>query len=326
MLRENFWEYGDYSHERNDTDQWPGPTEDSEFNLLYSFLSDPIEVENLTDTILSNLKPCRRRAVVADADRLETQLAALPEDIFHSILSYSRSFRDLPRKATHTLPQHFWKNELMLAGKGLLPWLWDIDLNKITAKTNEPCPEGEDIEWNWELLVRQLSRGVDGGIRTEVPDHVDVYDDSRKEFKYDEDLWTFTGYHIDMTHVPRGLHNGRRIWQLLEEMFVGDQLPLEGELRRGRSRVGPKKKCVQLPWTKEGALRESAIWLPTINVDVTFVRKIGGQVYSINNRGVLQYWQTTEFRRDNGRHDGKPAEPAPVPEILEVIRKLGYPG
>ncbi|KAI3556944.1 hypothetical protein CABS02_02951 [Colletotrichum abscissum] len=26
-------------------------------------------------------------------------------------------------------------------------------------------------------------------------------------------------------HVPGGLHNRRRIWQLLEEMFVGDTLP-----------------------------------------------------------------------------------------------------
>lgn len=271
------------------------------------------------------MKPCRRHLAGADADNLQDKLAALPEEIFQQVLSHLRSFRNLPRSGTYTLPQHFWKNELTLAGKGLLPWLWDIDPDKIHSKANEPCPGGEEFEWDWELLVRQLSRSVDGGIRHDVPEHVDIYDCSRKEFTYEDDLWTFTGYENDMKHVPRGLQNRRRIWQLLEEMFVGDQLPLVGDPRRYRSRVRPERNCVQLPWTKEGDLRDSAIWLPTINIHEAFARRIGGQVYRIPSKSPLQYWQTAKFRRDNGQDGEGPVEPASVPEVLDVIRKLGYP-
>lgn len=47
------------------------------------------------------------------------------------------------------------RKRIMLAGKGLLPWLWDIKPDQVNSKANEPCPGGQDFEWNWELLVRQ---------------------------------------------------------------------------------------------------------------------------------------------------------------------------
>ncbi|KAI1778009.1 hypothetical protein F4818DRAFT_332211 [Hypoxylon cercidicola] len=311
LPRCHFWEGGEhYDEESGIKAQWPGPTQDAEFNLLYTFLGDPIKIENLTDTILYNLEPCRRDAIGDSATKLQNQFAALPEDIFRTILSHLRSFRDFPRRAMYTLPQHFWKNELILAGKGLLPWLWDIDPGKANSKANEPCPGGESFEWNWELLVRQLTRSVDGGMRNDVPEHVDVHDPHRKEFIHGEDLWTCNGYDNDMKHMPRGLHNRRRIWQLLEEMFVGDQLPLEGDPERGKKHVSPEQKCVQLPWTKEGSLRESAIWLPTIKRDGAFIRRIGGQVYSITNKSPLQYWQTAGFRHDTGEKVDEPVKPA----------------
>lgn len=289
-------------------------------------MSDPVEIESLTDTLLSNLEPCRRDAAGDEARSLQAHFAALPADIFEIIMSYFRPFRELPRKANHTLPQHFWRNELALASKGLLPWLWDIDSDKVAAKSNEPCPGGQDFEWNWELLVRQLSRGVDGGIRADVPEHIDVYASrgSRGGFDHEEDLWTCTGYDNDLRHVPRGLHNRRRIWQLLEEMAVGDQLPLAGEHLRDSKYIPPMQKCVQLPWTKEGDLRASPIWLPSINRDGAYVRKIGGHVYRIASERPLQYWETDEFRALNDQMDER-VDIASVAEILEVIRELGYP-
>ncbi|KAF3059784.1 hypothetical protein GL218_04402 [Daldinia childiae] len=252
---------------------------------------------------------------------------ALPEDIFQIILSYVRSFRDLSLKISNVLPQHFWKNELMLASKGLLPWLWDIDTQKIDCKANEPCPGGQGFEWNWELLVRQLTCGVDGGIRLDVPTHIDVFapGPTRGEFQYDEDIWACTGYHNVLKHVPKGLHNRRRIWQLLEEVFVGDQLPIAGTQQRQPKYIPAREMCVELPWTKEGNLRDSAIWLPSINQDGSYVRRIGGEVYMISEQSPLQYWQTKEYMAQNGGPWEDPVEPASIIEILEVIRKLGYP-
>ncbi|KAI8625104.1 hypothetical protein F5Y19DRAFT_489970 [Xylariaceae sp. FL1651] len=61
---------------------------------------------------------------------------------------------ELPRIPTYVLPQRFWKEELMRAGTGILPWLWDIEPHKVTSKANEPCPGKENLEWNWELLVQ----------------------------------------------------------------------------------------------------------------------------------------------------------------------------
>ncbi|KAI0179935.1 hypothetical protein GGR52DRAFT_529048 [Hypoxylon sp. FL1284] len=329
LPREYFWESGEYYEDESGESkaQWPGPTNDAEFNLLYTFLGDPVEIENMTDEILSNLKPCRRQIGEAKANNLGSQLAALPDDIYHIILSHFRSFRDLPREAVYALPQHFWKNELMLAGGGLLPWLWDIDPNKVESKANEPCPGGDDFEWNWELLVRQLSCMVDGGIRPDVPEDTESSDHLREQFKCVEDLWGFNGYGTVLELVPRGLDNRRRIWQLLEEMFVGDQLPLAGELLWDNTLCLPRQDCVQLPWTKEGALKESAIWLPSINTHNggAFLRRIGGQVYRKPKRCPMQYWQTAEFRRNGGEGCDEPVKPASVPEILEVIRKLGYP-
>lgn len=225
------------------------------------------------------------------------------------------------------MPQDFWKDELALGGKGLLPWLWDIDLGRVNAKASQPCPGGPDLEWNWELLVRQLSRGVDGGIQSHVPEHIDVYAacSNRGDFDNLEDLWTCTGYDNDLKHVPRGLHNRRRIWQLLEELMVGDQLPLVGQPDKHLTDVPPMEKCVELPWTREGDLRSSGVWLPSIDIRDAFVRRIGGHITRIVGKSPVQYWQTREFRAQHGGEWDEPVEPASVLEMLKVIKNLGYP-
>lgn len=107
-------------------------------------------------------------------------------------------------------------------------------------------------------------------------------------------------------------------------MAVGDQLPLAGEHPWDSRYIPPMQKCVQLPWTKEGDLRASPIWLPSINRDGAYVRKIGGHVYRIASERPLQYWETDEFRALNDQMDER-VDIASVAEILEVIRELGYP-
>ncbi|KAH9903919.1 hypothetical protein F4778DRAFT_72266 [Xylariomycetidae sp. FL2044] len=325
-----FWECGAYYEEEMGKTKWPGPTQDSIFNLLHTFLSDPLSDEDPTATLLRNLKPCRRDKLGDDDRRLQTNLAALPDDVFNIILSHLRSFRDLPRRTTHALPQGFWTNELIQGGKGLLPWLWDINTEKVHSKSHEPCPGGGELEWDWELLVRQLSRSVDGGIRPDIPENMDVYSlsDDTGVFQYEE-RWTYRGYDNDLRYVPRGLHTRRRIWQLLEEMFVGDQLPVAGQCANASNlseTLRPRQECVQLPWAQDGTLRKSAIWLPTLNLGNAFARKIGGHVYNITSRKLpVQCWQTEESVKEKGADGEEPRKGASVAEIMEMLRKLGYP-
>ncbi|KAI0470501.1 hypothetical protein GGR56DRAFT_660618 [Xylariaceae sp. FL0804] len=308
----------------NDHDEAAG--QDSEFNVTFTFTSDPIDIPDLTDTLLRNLKPCQIDVCGdKEAHPFWERITALPEDIFHIILSYLRSCRDFPPVANFMLPQHFWKTQLTSPSDGLLPWLWDIDPVKVESKAIEPYPGGPNFEWNWELLVRQLSRGVDAGIRQDIPENIMF--NSPWEFRdpdsWDGPLWTWSGYHSHLEHVPRGLQNRRRIWQLLEEMFVGDQLPI------AEPNVPPRERCVELPFTKGGRLRQLAIWIPCIATE-GFARRIGGQVYRMGGKGSLQYWQTRAHRAANGDEDWEDwreehVEPASIDEIYAVLRQLEYP-
>ncbi|KAI3317004.1 hypothetical protein HD806DRAFT_516051 [Xylariaceae sp. AK1471] len=321
-----FWEANNYNENLNRNPLWPGPTMDAEFNMLYTFLSDPMQIPDLTGTLLSNLEGCESEVADPEARKLQSRLVNLPEDVFRIVLLHLRSCEELPRTPTYTLPQSFWKNELILGTGGILPYLWDIEPEKVLAKAAQSCPGESYGEWNWELLVRKLSRRVDGGARPELLEFLDHYDQHiNTQGVYDDDRWGYSGYHNDLKHVPKGLHNRRRIWQLLEEMFVGDQLPQAGKVREGISPLRPVEECVELPWTKSGGLREAPLWLPALRIDDAFVRIIGGCVYAIPQRAQpLQYWQTEEYKRLYGEELEKSTRSGSVGEIFEVLRKLEY--
>src|SRR4051794_33375809 len=72
-----------------------------------------------------------------------------------------------------------------LLNKQMFPWLWDLDVEEIRAKQMER-------EWNWELLVRQMSQ-------------VEIHEPGN-----------------ELINLPLQLKNRRRIWRLLEEAKVGD--------------------------------------------------------------------------------------------------------
>ncbi|OTA83742.1 hypothetical protein M434DRAFT_16621 [Hypoxylon sp. CO27-5] len=300
--------------------RWPGPSEDIPLvNYVHTFGSNPLEIENLTENILLNLQECRRDTQLSrEAEAFKGRLSSLPVELADAICAEMSSPRDLPRIATYILPQRFWKN--LLKSRSALPWLWDIDPALIDAKAAEPCPGGSDFEWNWELLVRQLSRGVDFGIRTDVPppphfrfDRFHGTDRSVEWFR------TCTGYSDDLAHVPAGLHNRRRIWQLLEEMFVGDRLPKPNEFYNES-----RERCLIMPWTKSGDIADEPTWVPSIWMNHLY-REIGGRICEAENlewfdRPESQYWQMSEHSDQS-----IPSKVATVEEIYEALRKKGYP-
>jgi len=283
---------------------------------MQTFATDPVRIHGLTENILSNLKQCEELPGVAD---ITSRLSSLPTEIFDSIMAAVGPMRDLPREPTRALPQKWWRDQLKAGKDGPLPWLWDIDTAVIDAKASEPCPGRGGYEWDWELLVRQLSRGVDFGVRPNIPSAINAFTDCGRGY------WALTGYHNEFPDVPAGLHNRRRIWQLLEEMFVGDMLPWA--LEKGDFVVGtrgpPVKRSMRMHWTKSGGVITPPKWLPSLHASPygPFARRVGGEVYMIAGERPLQYWQWPKRGREE---DGRP-EPATVEEIREVLRKLDYP-
>ncbi|KAF4876688.1 hypothetical protein CGCSCA1_v003895 [Colletotrichum siamense] len=235
-----------------------------------------------------------------------------------------------PQTVSITFPQALWKAQLKAGCGGLLPWLWDVEPALIDAKDAEPCPGSPEFEWDWELLFRQLSRGIDYGDMTESIDKHRVEDLRQVDLVFDK---ACTGYSTDMQHVPAGLHNRRRIWQLLEEMFVGDALPWKATVVSGYActrHIPAIEDCVPLWWTKSGdQILSEPIWIPSINNIHAFRRRLGGKVYILERYAGLQYWQkpsrdsqqeTSEAETETSDDHG-----ASVEEIYSVLRPLGYP-
>ncbi|KAF6837414.1 hypothetical protein CPLU01_03038 [Colletotrichum plurivorum] len=278
---------------------WPGPYKSARSNMFFALGRSPLDVENLTDCLLRNLQPCKSAINLSDeAARLSGSLRRMPPEIIDNI--FACMGRDLPRLSSRLLPQRLWKEQLQAGSKGLLPWLWDIDPFLIDAKDAETCPGGSEYEWDWELLIRQLSRGVDYGARPGLPDDV-------------EPDYICTGYSTDLAHVPAGLHNRRRVWQLLEEMFVGDSIPWQkAHIDFWRSGdMKPREKSVRLRWNKSGEMR------PLLS---------GSSVErSMLGKESPQYWQLDAGGPSSGRTEGAEMKPATVEEIYAVLRPLGYP-
>ncbi|KAI1496123.1 hypothetical protein F5X99DRAFT_85453 [Biscogniauxia marginata] len=333
-----WWNWWSWRQARaRDSRDGPGQSVAEFVELYQTFASSPYESSGykLTEDILRNLEQCPRGACSeGDAHSLTTRFLLLPGELQDAIVAEIRPVRGLPRATTRLLPQEFWREQLKSGSKGLLPWLWDIDAELVDAKASETCTGGEGYEWNWELLVRKLSCNVDFGVRLEVPEDADPWKPHNPGA-----TWIWTGYRNDLEHVPAGLHNRRRIWQLMEEMFVGDVLPSPPKGRR-TSLVprSPEKKHIQLHWTKSGDLMEptKAKWLPSFDIAEDFVRRIGGDVYMVQGRQPLQYWQNpAKFSAwRSGRNswssqvapktESRPA-PATVDEIITIIRGLDYP-
>ncbi|KAK8097462.1 hypothetical protein PG984_016601 [Apiospora sp. TS-2023a] len=163
-------------------------------------LEDPTTIPDLTNILLSNVKRMEVEAVKQETQAFRSAFMRLPLELRDHILDLLSSCDDLHLFCTRLLPQEVWRD--MLLGKKCLPFLYDIDDAAVLRFAQAKEEEADANTVDWESLVRSLSRGV----------------------------WTGRGYYepptMDMT--PAGLRNRRRIWQLAEEMFVGDALPSKG--------------------------------------------------------------------------------------------------
>ncbi len=164
-------------------------------------MADPECPADLTDMILENLEAFpSEESLPPDIMAFRARLLALPQELQDHITSFLRTAAPLPRRCTRLLPQEHWR-QMLVYGR-TVPFLWDIDVAAVDRCCAGPWP------LDWERLVRELSqptsrhRVFEDGIWTEVV--ADCY--SRLK-------------------VPDGLRNRRRIWQIVEEMFVGDVLP-----------------------------------------------------------------------------------------------------
>ena len=156
-----------------------------------------------------------------------------------------------------------------------------------------------------------------------------------KIVRSDSTFWETTGYHNDLEHVPPGLLNRRRIWQLLEEVFVGDFIP-----QTVSSDQGPKwviKDYIALPWSKSGDVLDSPKWIPSFDLK-PYVRRTDGEVYIIRDMvRPMQYWQdpggfwkeqfkylSTDYTGDTNSRM-RPPDGAPAKDVNRVLSKLRYP-
>lgn len=129
-------------------------------------------IPNLTEFILS----CR-----VPLGGPEAQNTPLPPEIVNNIIQLVPFLEPPPQEGAQHLPQIYWR-QIFVDGR-LLPFLWDFELCQALQS------KGDDIRWNYELLVRQLAQ-------------VEYFESGE--------------------NVPLGLRNRRRIWRLVEEMYVGD--------------------------------------------------------------------------------------------------------
>ncbi|KAI3543786.1 hypothetical protein CSPX01_06109 [Colletotrichum filicis] len=285
--------------------------------LLYQIYTIPLEIEELTSCLLQNLRACRSKVTrTKKGTILAGNLSKLPTEILDNILAAMGRY--MPPESSRLLPQRLWKDQLKAGSRGLLPWLWDIDPACVDAKDSEPCP-GDVPD------TIRATPGVTG--------------------LQGKPTMAGTGYYTDLAHVPAGLHNRRRIWQLLEEMFVGDTLPWPARQRCRYacwSRRETQKQGVPLCWDKTGNILARPIWLPSIEFGYSdnptseghpmFFKRLGGGVYKRRGKARPQYWQRREVEKKHGNETGETEQQgdtetpaATVEEIYAILRKLGYP-
>ncbi|KAM0270078.1 hypothetical protein ACHAPA_003592 [Fusarium lateritium] len=161
-------------------DEWEGWWDD-----------DPIEIPDLTSTLLSNLERL-------DDNSAQPSTEVSPEQIKDYVKSFSRDPNSF-LKDDNNIPQSVYK-ELFFQ----IPFLWDLDVEAVNNKTGSEA--GDSEQWNWKRLTKQVMSSPHS-----PPPNAASY--------RDEGVWSYDDVGLD---VPGGLSNRRRIWQILEDMSPND--------------------------------------------------------------------------------------------------------
>lgn len=184
--------------------------------------SYPLFVPKLTSAILENLRSLPpATAAIPESLAFQKRFLALPPELRDHVCSFLVSRNGMRSACNGLLPQWVWR-DVLLTGK-CLPFLPEIDASVVQGFCTlweEEEEEGRGRELNWEFLVRRLSQ---------------------------ED-WSIWDAESSSLKVPNGLRNRRRVWQLVEEMYVGDLVPVQ--------RTTQGTYCVAVPryWGRAGEL------------------------------------------------------------------------
>lgn len=193
-------------------------------------MADPAYAPGLTDMLVENLKVSTPEPMTPEIKGFQERFLALPQELQDHITSFLNTKTALPRHSTRLLLQKEWKRMLVYGRQ--LSFLWDLDI--ATIESADPT-----MTLDWEQLVRSLSQVAVRHFLSKIP--------------------TSTAMDVicyDQLRVPNGLRNRRRIWQLVEGMFVGDVLPV--------ARGGRPQPTMPRYWDEDGEPVYPILRVPSI--------------------------------------------------------------
>ncbi|KAI1412729.1 hypothetical protein F5Y13DRAFT_162557 [Hypoxylon sp. FL1857] len=168
----------------------------------------PLHVPDITESVLKNLNYLPPAPVtMPEAIPFQKKFLALPPELQNHVCSFLTSRHGMPNVCNGLLPQRVWR-EVLLGGQ-CLPFLGTLDISAVKDFYARWEQDRSNCEPNWELLVRKLS----------------------------QEAWGIWDAETSLLKVPNGLRNRRRIWKLVEEMYVGDLVPMARATHAGTEPV-----------------------------------------------------------------------------------------
>ncbi|VTO81480.1 unnamed protein product [Fusarium graminearum] len=151
---------------------------------------DPFDILDLTADLMTNLE----RLEPTPNSMFRNLFELLPNEIKNHVCSYLQD-EELSLDCTYLMPQFMWAGMFFR-----IAFLWDLDVKVVYKKTGSSKVDLE--KWNWEKLTRQVMSRAESSLNAKSGVKESAWDYSKVEL-----------------HVPGGLANRRRIWQVLEEML-----------------------------------------------------------------------------------------------------------
>lgn len=163
--------------------------------------ADPLHIPALTETLLENLEPSTLSNPTKKTVLFRKKLASLPFELQAIVFRHVTSAQDWPLQCTRMLGPRFWK-ALFNKNHPCMMWLWDLDYAMI--RQTDPS-----LEMDWELLFRKLT------LNARIADC--------RSGSAEPEYQIFRGV---LDNVPPGLEGRRRIWKLIDEMYIVDKKTL----------------------------------------------------------------------------------------------------